>query len=785
MRFTWCEKANRVKATRRVVSIGFTWAILLLATIVSPAAAATLQSVTVTPEDISLRAGFTQTYVATARYSDGTTANVSQQASWTVSNVGIALVYDGVPFKGLVTAVAPGTTRITASFTTGGVTLRGSTPLTVIDGDLVSITTKPTSKNLEVGQQSQFKATALYLDESTDDVTKDVTWSSTDPSVASVSNDTATKGLVTAHKVGTATIFALDEASGVKNSDGAATVKAQVSHLTFDPPRITIGKGINYPLRVYANRIDGTRTQVTDEVEFSVVPTGVIQMGTGDQAGIVTPVTNGAVTISAYDPKRKISSSSTGNDAKLEVRGTLVELHVESNPIRIAVGEQKNARAIGLLSSGKETSDLRRIVQWSVTDATVASVGNTAADVGEVTGKKNGKTTLRATYGALASTETDNLLVLGNLQSVDLEIGDGFVPLNEEIELKARGTYEGAIELNITDRCAWSVVNPLIAEVDNALPEVDGDGKGWVKGKTLGQTSVKVTCDGKSSTRQITVIGTLTGLEVDPVADDAEALEDKQFRAWGQYSDGSQKDLTKLATWSSSNPQVASVDTGADPDGDPGNVTALGTGVTTITAVFRTFQASGQLTVSSGLVSMFVVPDTVTIRGSDYVKLRAKGKNADDVIIDVTKRVVWSSTNDQIARVSNREGEQGLAFGGSKEGSAQIVASLPGTSFVAQSAFTTSCLLKKITLVRNSAAIPVGEARRIKARGTFCDDSTRIISQSVAFSSSNPNVVLVSNAPKSYGVLTAVAPGTSTITAVDVSSGKVAVNPMVVTVVAP
>jgi hypothetical protein len=46
-------------------------------------------------------------------------------------------------------------------------------------------------------------------------------------------------------------------------------------------------------------------------------------------------------------------------------------------------------------------------------------------------------------------------------------------------------------------------------------------------------------------------------------------------------------------------------------------------------------------------------------------------------------------------------------------------------------------------------------------------------------------VVQVSNDPKAYGVLTAVAPGTATITAVDVSSGKSAENSKVVTVVAP
>jgi uncharacterized protein YjdB len=48
--------------------------------------------------------------------------------------------------------------------------------------------------------------------------------------------------------------------------------------------------------------------------------------------------------------------------------------------------------------------------------------------------------------------------------------------------------------------------------------------------------------------------------------------------------------------------------------------------------------------------------------------------------------------------------------------------------------------------------------------------------------SSNPNVLLVSNVPKSYGVITGVSPGTATITAVDVSSGKAATNSIVVTV---
>jgi hypothetical protein len=768
-----------VGSIRRGLVVGITWTILLLVTTSRPASAQTLESISLNPQEPVIQAGFWRTFTATAHYSNGTTANVTQTATWTSSNTGVAIVTNQPGLKGLVTAVAQGTARITASMTVGTVTIRGSSTVTVADGDLVSITTKPTTKNLEVGQQSPFKATALYIDESTDDVTNDVVWSSTDPQVASVSNAAGSKGVVTAHKVGTVTIVALDQESGVKNTDGLTNVRAQVSHLSFDPPDVMIGKGIKFPLRVYANRVDGTRSQITEDVTYSVFPAGVVSIGTGDDAGIVTPLKNGAVTIVAVDPKRQLSTATSGNNGRVAVRGKLKDLVVESNPIRMVVGEEKNARAIGILSSGKRTSDLRRIVQWSVANPAIATVGNTVNDVGEVVAKQSGTTTLRATYGKFTSAQVDNVQVLGALQSVELEAGDGLIPLNEEVEFKARGKYEGDIELNISDRCEWSVVNTVRAEVDNADSGVDGDGKGWVKGKALGDTVVKVDCNGKKAQAGIEVIGTLIGLEVEPNPYDAVALEEKQFRAWGQYDSGGPKDLTKLSTWTSSNTAVASIDN----ELDPGTAVAIGTGATTIEAKYRTFTATSQLTVGAGIVSMFIVPETVTVRGSEYKKLKARGRKADNDVIDVSKRAVWTSSNEDVARVSNRPNEQGLAFGGGTEGTAQITASLPGTPFVATASLTTSCLLTSLRLERQPVPLQVGRIGRIKAVGTFCNGSTKKITESVAFTSSNPNVLLVSNEPKAYGVLSAVSPGSAVITAIDVSSGIAAGNPITVTVV--
>ena len=91
MRFSGCVLARRVASIRRAASLassGLLVALVALAAV--PAGAATLQSITITPDGITLRAGFSQLYVATGHFDDGSTANVGQSADWSVSSVGVA-----------------------------------------------------------------------------------------------------------------------------------------------------------------------------------------------------------------------------------------------------------------------------------------------------------------------------------------------------------------------------------------------------------------------------------------------------------------------------------------------------------------------------------------------------------------------------------------------------------------------------------------------------------------------------------------------------------------------
>jgi len=77
----------------------------------------TLSSITVTPASpVSLAVGSTQQFIATATYSDGSTANISSQVTWASDTIGTATI----SAEGLATGIAAGTANITV--VTSGVT---------------------------------------------------------------------------------------------------------------------------------------------------------------------------------------------------------------------------------------------------------------------------------------------------------------------------------------------------------------------------------------------------------------------------------------------------------------------------------------------------------------------------------------------------------------------------------------------------------------------------------------------------------------------------------------
>jgi len=170
-------------------------------------------SISVNPPTASVPAGKTVQFSATAKKQDGTTFDVTNQANWTSSNTATAVVSS----TGLATGVAANTQPATIQAAFQGFT--GTASLTVTQAVLVSIFVGPPQATVAVGGQQQFMATGTFSDASTQDITPNVNWTSSNTSVATVQSGTvdAAPGLATgvAASVNPVTITATDSKTGL------------------------------------------------------------------------------------------------------------------------------------------------------------------------------------------------------------------------------------------------------------------------------------------------------------------------------------------------------------------------------------------------------------------------------------------------------------------------------------------------------------------------------------------------------------------------------------------
>lgn len=146
----------------------------------TPGNTATLQSIDVTSASTSVAQGLSVQFAATGNYSDNTTRNISASVNWSSSDTGVATI----DTSGLATAAAPGAIMISATY--AGVT--GSRALTVTNPILVSISVTPVTASVVQGDTQQFTATGTLSDRSTQDLTNQATWSSSDTTRATISN---------------------------------------------------------------------------------------------------------------------------------------------------------------------------------------------------------------------------------------------------------------------------------------------------------------------------------------------------------------------------------------------------------------------------------------------------------------------------------------------------------------------------------------------------------------------------------------------------------------------
>jgi hypothetical protein len=147
---------------------------------------------------------------------------------------------------------------------------------------------------------------------------------------------------------------------------------------------------------------------------------------------------------------------------------------------------------------------------------------------------------------------------------------------------------------------------------------------------------------------------TLVSIAVTPANPMIAVGSPQQFTATGTYSDGSHRDLTNSAAWTSTNPSVATINS-------TGFATGVTAGSTTIQATSGAIYGSTGLTVTAApvLVSIAVTPVNPSIVVGTQEQFTATGTYSDGTHQDLTNSATWTSTNLLVAIINST----GLATG--------------------------------------------------------------------------------------------------------------------------
>ncbi len=698
---------------------------------------AVLTSIQITPPTPSIAKGLTQQLTATGVFSDNTTQNLTGQVTWGSGTPSVATV-GSAGTAGLVTTLQPGTTAVTA--TLGSVS--GNTTVTVSAATLVSIDVTPATPSVAKGLTQQFTATGVYTDNSTQNLTTAVTWSSSVTSVATISNAAGSNGLASTPSTGPATITAtLGTISG--NTTLTVTPATLVS-IGVTPALPSVAKGLTQQFAATGVYTDNSTQNLTTTVTWASSMTSVATISNAAGSnGLASTAGTGPTTITAT------AGTVSGSTTLTVTPATLVSIEVTPATPSVAKGLTKQFVATGIYTDNS-TQNLTTTVTWASSITSVATISNAAGSNGLASTAGTGPTTITATLGAISGNTTLTVTPAA-LVSIGVTPALPSIAKGRTQQFTAIGVYTDNSTQNLTTAVTWSSSTTSVATISNAAGS-----NGLASSAGTGPTTITATLGAVSGNTTLTVTpATLVSIQVTPGDPVIANGDTQQFAATGVYTDNSTQDLTATVTWSSSTTSVATISNAA---GSNGLASSANTGPTTITATLGTISGNTTLTVTAAeLVSIAVTPALPSIAKGLTQQFTATGTYTDHTTHDLTATVTWSSSMTSVATISNAAGSNGLA---SSAGTGPTTITATQGSISGNTTLTvTAATLVSIAVSPPSASIAKGLTQQFTAQGTYTDQTKQDLTASATWKSLTTSVATISNASGSNGLATGVGTG--------------------------
>jgi uncharacterized protein YjdB len=528
-------------------------------------AAAPLVSLEILPSSPTLPLGLSVQLKAVGHYADSSTTDLTGKVGWSSSSTTVA----SVGSDGQAVSRSVGTTTVSASV--GNVQASAKLSITAAALTAVAVTTNTTS--LPLGQKAQMHAIGSFTDASQRDLTTSAQWASSNPKVVAVDNS----GLATASLQGSATISATMQS--LSGSSALSVTSAALTAVTVTTNTTSLPLGQKAQMHAIGSFTDSSQQDLSSSAQWASSNPKVVAV---DNLGLATASLQGSATISAT------VQSLSGSSALSVTSATLTAVAVTTNTTSLPLGQKAQMHAIGSFTDSSQ-QDLSSSALWTSSNPKVVAVNNS----GLATAGTLGSVTISATVQSLSGSSSLSVTSAA-LTAIAVTADTSSLPLGQKTQMHAIGSFTDGSQQDLNSSALWTSSNPKVVAVNNS---------GLATAGSLGSANVSAAVQSLSASSALSVTSAaLVSLSVSPSSSVILLGRTQQLLVTGMYSDGSTADLTANATWDSSDPQTATVDS-------HGGVFAFDVGNAQVTASYQNQQASSNVTVQPTLaVSRFVLP---------------------------------------------------------------------------------------------------------------------------------------------------------------------------------
>lgn len=402
---------------------------------------------------------------------------------------------------------------------------------------------------------------------------------------------------------------------------GWASVGIGLTGLSLNKSTVNLTIGIPEDLIATASFDDGSAVNVTNShaVTWKSSSSSVVSVS----GGRLTPLKRGTA---------KITVTYQGKSATAMVTVIPVVDNVQVNKTSLSLltgGAPAAIKATAYFNDGTR-ADVTKTAEWTSSDTEVATVS-----AGRVSAVAKGSATVTVRFQDKSATVPVTVSVpvsslVADNTSLNMIVG-------QAVYVTVYANFTDSSIRDVTDLATWKSANSRVATV----------AAGRITPVARGKTTITAEYLKKKVSIKVEVTPVLDRLEANQLSVSAIVKGAKaKIKLTAYYNDGSRGDVTKLATWTSADSSIASVQKGI--------ISSVSRGNTNITATYMDQSVTIQVMVTPKFSSITASSTSLNlVAGGDVASVILTANYNDGLTENVTAVAAWQSSNSNIATVQN------------------------------------------------------------------------------------------------------------------------------------